>query len=62
MKTFFGSDITQGHRNAEHDAKLCVMDAMEETGLPETAFKIDIEHLPDKPHVFVWSVNLASEK
>lgn len=61
MKTFFGSDITLSQRGAENDAEQCLRDAMRETGLPETAFSVNVHEVPDIHKAWGWSVELASD-
>lgn len=61
MKKFFGSDITLSQRGAENDAEQCLRDAMRETGLPETAFNVNVYEVPDIHKAWGWSVELTSD-
>lgn len=62
MKKLFGWDVTTTQSGAERDAKQCLSEAMQETGLPEAAFEVSIEPSPDHPDVCGWVVELASDE
>lgn len=62
MNKCFGWDVEKSQNRAEREAEKCLKEAMEETGLPKTAFTVSINPDCDSFPTWHWSVELASEK